>query len=226
MEELLMKKVIGVIFSVLILGYIASNYSNIELFNKFTRSDAKIMAGKLILVNKENILKQDYVPGDLVRVKVKFYPKVTRQEKKMRSQAARALEDLFLQGEKEGVELYGLSGYRSYTSQMDTFEGSEDKNGKKYAEQHVAKPGESEHQTGLAMDVTNSKHSFPYSEEARWLANNAYKYGFIIRYPKEKEDITGYSYEPWHIRYVGTDASEEINSKGIVLEEYLKENEN
>ena len=84
-------------------------------------------------------------------------------------------------------------------------------------------PGESEHQTGLAIDVTNTSRCFDKTSiEAQWLANNAYKYGFILRYPENKEDVTGYSYEPWHIRYVGKDLAEKIYMNSETLEEYLK----
>ncbi len=102
--------------------------------------------------------------------------------------------------------------------------------GKEVANKTVAYPGQSEHQTGLAMDVSSHKmgfklhQSFGETIEGIWLANNAPKFGFIIRYPKGKEHITGYKYEPWHLRYVGVQVAEEIAQKGITLEEYLSEN--
>ena len=98
--------------------------------------------------------------------------------------------------------------------------------GRKKAEDYVAKPGFSEHQTGLCIDVTNrDKYFVKGTEEADWIANNCYKYGFIIRYPEGKENITGISYEPWHIRYVGKEIAKQIHNKGITLEEYLGVNQ-
>lgn len=94
--------------------------------------------------------------------------------------------------------------------------------GKKYADSYVAKPGHSEHQTGLCLDVTNSRKNFNNSAEADWISKNCYKYGFILRYPKDKIDITGYQYESWHIRYVGEDAAKKMHDSNLCLEEYLK----
>lgn len=178
----------------------------------------------LLLVNKKNPLTERYKPNDLVTVNVKFYPSATTEEKMMKKKAALALEKLFMAAHSEGIELYGLNGYRSYGTQKVLYNEARAEYGINYAESCVAKPGYSEHQTGLAMDVTNSTYSkgFDNTKEGKWLAKNCYKYGFILRYPLDKQAITGYSYEPWHIRYVGNTAAEEIFNKGMVLEEYLK----
>ena len=123
---------------------------------------------------------------------------------------------------KENIILIGSSAYRSYKSQLRILKEETDKKGVDYADKYVAKPGQSEHQSGLAVDVTNRVRCFDKtSKESQWLANNAYKFGFILRYPDGKEDITGYNYEPWHIRYVGKDIAKEIYMKNITLEEYL-----
>ncbi|MFR3560233.1 MAG: D-alanyl-D-alanine carboxypeptidase family protein, partial [Paraclostridium sordellii] len=95
--------------------------------------------------------------------------------------------------------------------------------GKKEADKYVAKPGKSEHQTGLAIDVTNEDRWFVKStDEAQWLATNAHKYGFILRYPEGKQQITGVAYEPWHIRYVGEKVAKKIYDEQITLEEFLE----
>lgn len=177
----------------------------------------------LLLVNKENPLSEQYKPDDLVTVNVRFNSSSTAEEKMMRKEAASALEELFAGARKGGIQLYGLNGYRSYDTQKAIYDKACIKNGKSYADKYVAKPGYSEHQTGLAMDVTNRNYStsFETTKEGKWLARNCYKYGFILRYPYDKQSVTGYNYEPWHIRYVGKSAAEKIFSENITLEEYL-----
>lgn len=182
-----------------------------------------VSKGNLILVNRDNALSENYSPKDLVTVNVRFYRTASAEEKTMRKEAAEALEELFRAAQNEGIELYGLNGYRSYDTQKNLYNKDCRVKGKSYADQYDAKPGHSEHQTGLAMDVTNKTYSYGFqtTREGKWLAKNCYKYGFILRYPEGKEGITGYSYEPWHIRYVGRNAAKQIFSKGIVLEQYL-----
>lgn len=181
----------------------------------------------LILVNKERNLPSDYKPRDLVIPNVRFSFEGEDQKKYMRQEAALALEELFKEGEKEEIILYAVSGYRSYARQEVLFNNRVQKDGIEEANKLVARPGQSEHQTGLAMDVSSKSvllsldEDFGNTKEGIWLKENAHRFGFIIRYLKDKEDITGYSYEPWHIRYVGKDAAKEIYEKGITLEEYL-----
>lgn len=178
----------------------------------------------LLLVNKENPLSAGYRPNDLVTVNVRFNSSASAEEKMMRKDAALALEELFKGAHRDGIELYGLNGYRSYNTQQTLYNKALIQNGRSYTEKYIAKPGFSEHQTGLAMDVTNRTYStsFETTKEGKWLAKNCYKYGFILRYPLDKQSITGYNYEPWHIRYVGKSAAKEIFSENISLEEYLK----
>lgn len=145
----------------------------------------------------------------------------------MRAEAARALEELFRQAAAEGIELAGVSGYRSYQRQEAIFNYRARERGEEVANRTSARPGQSEHQTGLAMDVSSASvgyaliEDFGNTKEGLWLAENAPRFGFIIRYPKGKEHLTGYSYEPWHIRYVGVEAAQEIAARGLILEEYL-----
>lgn len=183
----------------------------------------------LILVNKEYDIPEDYVPEGLTEVDVRFPKGTPSEQKKMQKEAADALKILFDEAEKEGIILYGVSGYRSFAYQKNIYDRKVKAVGKEEAGKYVAYPGQSEHQTGLAMDVTNEEsisgslmQSFGKTEEGQWLEENAHKFGFIVRYPKGKEDVTGYNYEPWHLRYVGKKASEEIKAQGIVLEEYLQ----
>lgn len=176
----------------------------------------------LMLVNKSNPIKSTYNEEDLVTPNIRFLKTSTSEEKLMRKEAAVAIETLFEMAKRDNIVLYGNSGYRSERTQRGIYNHIKKTKGKSHADSYVAKPGESEHETGLAMDVTNKERSFTENcKESKWLENNAYKYGFIIRYKKGKEDITGYDYEPWHIRYVGIEAAKKIYKKGITLEEYL-----
>lgn len=181
----------------------------------------------LVLVNKERNLKSDYKPTDLVIPNVRFSFDGNSEKKYLRSEAAKALEELFSEGERQGIILYAVSGFRSYSTQERIFNNKVNKVGIEAANKVVAYPGQSEHQTGLAMDVSSKSAGFSLEEnfgqtvEGKWLKDNAHRFGFIIRYPKEKIDITKYNYEPWHLRYVGIEAASEIYEKQISLEEYL-----
>ena len=234
-----MKKKIGMILilGIVCLMYINSKYGGIKVIGDVIERNAYIEAvkdisnnntnvddGELMLVNRRNTLDKDYVPLNLKVVKVRIYSNVSKEEMQMKGNAADALKRLFDKAEEEGIILYALSGYRSYRAQKELYENSIKTNGKDYTNKYVAVAGKSEHQSGLAMDITNSEKStgFENTKEGKWLQKNAYKFGFIIRYGIGKEDITGYNYEPWHVRYVGTENSEEIYSKDITLEEFLK----
>ena len=146
----------------------------------------------------------------------------------MRKEAAEKLEEMFAAAREDGIELFAVSGYRSYQRQAQLFDIEVDKVGREAAELVVAYPGNSEHQSGLAMDISGRSVGFTLVEEfadtpeGQWLAENAHKYGFILRYPKGKENITGYKYEPWHFRYVGEEVAAIIYEKGITLEEYFE----
>lgn len=122
---------------------------------------------------------------------------------------------------KDGISLWVCSGYRSYYDQKYLYDMYCNRDGKAAADTYSARPGYSDHQTGMAIDVNNASDSFGGTREAKWLANNCAKYGFIIRYPKGKEAYTGYQYEPWHIRYVGTPLAQNITNSGLSLEEYF-----
>ncbi|MDL4842728.1 M15 family metallopeptidase [Aquibacillus rhizosphaerae] len=180
-----------------------------------------------VFVNKQRKLPDGWNPSNLVVPNVPFYFDEYLPKKQMKQVAANALEELFNAAESEGLNLVAASGYRSYDRQKVIYENNVATNGKEHADKFSAQPGTSEHQTGLAMDVTTAEvafaleQTFKQTSEGSWLAENAHKFGFIIRYPEGKSDITGYSYEPWHIRYVGNEIAKEIYEKGITLEEYF-----
>ncbi|MBT2709007.1 M15 family metallopeptidase [Pseudomonas sp. ISL-84] len=200
-------------------------------------NDVKVVNGKnviqnpenvMVLVNKQFSLPNGYEPSQLVIPDVSFsYGKLDLEKSYMRQDAATALENLFKEAQKAGVELFAVSGYRSYDRQTQVFEAEVNRVGEEKAVQAVAFPGSSEHQTGLTMDISSRSANLELSEkfgetkEGKWIAENAHRYGFILRYPKGKESITGYKYEPWHFRYVGIDAAAVIYEKKWTLEEYF-----
>lgn len=183
----------------------------------------------MALVNKIFGLPDHYIPADLVRPNVPFSFGDAKLEKSlMRQEAATALEKMFAGARNDGIELAAVSGYRSYGRQETLFNAEVNKVGEEKALQAVARPGSSEHQTGLTMDISSKTNNFDLNEqfgktkEGIWLAHNAHKYGFILRYPRGKEGLTGYMYEPWHFRYVGIKAATEIYENEWTLEEYFE----
>ena len=132
-----------------------------------------------------------------------------------------ALQEMFAAAKVDGFELFVKSGFRSYQTQKNLYNNYFKRDGAAAADRYSARAGHSEHQTGLAFDINKSNSSFAGSPEANWLAENCYKYGFIIRYPEGKEAITGYIYEPWHIRYLGVETATAVYNSGLCLEEYL-----
>lgn len=180
----------------------------------------------LILVNKQN--RAPSVPYTLVRPDVTPTKPELIDNIYMRPEAADALEKLFEAAAGDGITLYATSGFRSYSTQKAIFDRRAKERGEKAANRSVARPGQSEHQTGLAMDIegastlgTGLTDAFGESPEGIWVAEHCAEYGFIIRYPKDKTNITGYIYEPWHLRYVGVDAAQEITELGVTFEEYI-----
>ncbi|MBQ2991629.1 MAG: M15 family metallopeptidase [Clostridia bacterium] len=183
-------------------------------------------ADTLILVNKYN--RAPAVPPTLVLPDVPPTREAIAGNIYMQPEAARALEELFAGAEEDGIILYATSGFRSYSTQKAIFDRKKQERGERKANASVAKPGYSEHQTGLAMDVEGHSSlgiglvdDFGETPEGKWLAQHCHEYGFIIRYPKGKTDITGYIYEPWHIRYVGMEAAAEIAALDVTFEEYI-----
>lgn len=179
-----------------------------------------------ILVNKEYGLPADYVPEDLEVPAIIFSFSSFNQKKLLRKEAAEALTALISAAKEEGLDIYGVSGYRSYERQLEIYNKNVQKNGQERTDLYSARAGHSEHQTGLSMDVsTQSIHNrleltFASTPEGKFIAGHAHEYGFILRYPKDKSDITGYAYEPWHVRYVGTELAAYLYENNLCLEEY------
>lgn len=157
----------------------------------------------ILVANKTYSLPSDYNPGDLT-------PECDTAYMKMKNAAA-----------ADGISIFIVSGFRSYATQDSLYSRYCASDGKAEADTYSARPGHSEHQTGLAMDLNSLSSSFADTPEGKWLAANAWKYGFILRYPSDKVGITGYIYEPWHFRYVGTEHAQAIYESGLCLEEYL-----
>ncbi|MEH7235040.1 M15 family metallopeptidase [Bacillus sp. JJ1562] len=181
----------------------------------------------LLLVNKEvGVLDETYVPQNLTVPNVAFSTSVS-ERKLMVKEAADALEQLFAGASSNGITLHAQSGYRSYGTQILLYESYVRANGEEEASTFSAKPGQSEHQTGLAMDVTSDSvgnqlvQEFGETVEGQWVADHAAEFGFIVRFQLGKEDITGYMYEPWHLRYVGVEHAKYMTEHGLTLEEYL-----
>jgi zinc D-Ala-D-Ala carboxypeptidase len=216
-----------ILFLLLAAGLVTSFefiYQNIK-----SRGNINNPSDQLVLVNKSFYLPKNYIPEDLITPNVRFKPYVTSEKKMMRHDAAKALESMLNRADKEEIKLYCVSGYRSYESQQKVYIQKLTNSGLEKAQKYVALPGHSEHQTGLAMDIANAKGSngelvedFGNTKEGKWLKNNAHKFGFIIRYPEGKEDITGYNYEPWHVRYVGIKEATQIKNYNLTLEEFLE----
>jgi D-alanyl-D-alanine carboxypeptidase len=184
----------------------------------------------LALVNKHCFLPSTYIPNDLVRPNTDFSFSDLKLEKAyMRKDAALALEKMFKDAKNSNIELVAVSGYRSYSRQKNLFDSEVNHVGTSKAEQAVAVPGSSEHQTGLAMDIAGKAtylhltEGFASTREGKWLMENAHRFGFILRYPKGKEELTHYEYEPWHFRYVGVKAASIIYQHNWTLEEYFQE---
>ena len=194
----------------------------------------------LLLVNKdkENYLGSDYVPENLVKLTCNTRDPLRNWEFQLCEDAANALYAMMLEMEQAGLDDVKItSAYRPYSYQVTLFEkyvadnkrlhGMSQEEAEKEAEKTSARPGSSEHQSGLCVDFVTDDYpslteEFERSEAFEWLSVNAYKFGFILRYPKTKEDLTGYSYEPWHYRFVGREAATQIYESGLSLEEYLQ----
>ena len=163
----------------------------------------------ILVANKKYPLPQDFNPGE-------------------NKEARAAFEQMATDAKELGFDLVAFSGFRSYEYQATLYNNYVNRDGKDEADRYSARPGHSEHQTGLAFDIgENSQQGlwltaeFGETPAGKWLADNAHKYGFILRYPEGKEEITGFMYESWHFRYVGIEKATDIKKTGLTLEEYL-----
>lgn len=160
-----------------------------------------------------------YVNGILLVNKTYHLP--SNYDPKVNKEALEALKEMQADCQAIGLNIPLVSGYRSFETQKKLYGNYVKRDGEKIANTYSAKPGESEHQTGLSFDVGKVDSSFANTKEAKWIDENAYLYGFIVRYPKNKTNITGYIYEPWHIRYLGKKTAKMVYESKLTLEEYL-----
>ncbi|MDP2721049.1 MAG: M15 family metallopeptidase [bacterium] len=180
----------------------------------------------LVLINKNIRLPETYEPGDLVSID--GLVKTTHSGLLLRAEAAKALGSITKAAKDEGVNLIVLSAYRSFWSQQATFSSWVGSAGLAAAETFSARPGHSQHQLGTAVDFTAESvnlgltENFTQSKEGAWLSQNASKFGFVLSYPEGKEAITGYTYEPWHWRYIGVENTQRMTQSGLILEEFLQ----
>ena len=161
-----------------------------------------------------------YVGGILIANKTYIVPS-TYNPKGLTDECSVAFNAMKNAAVKDGINLFIVSGFRSYSSQTAIYWNYVEKRGMETADTFSARPGHSEHQTGLAMDLNSISDYFGETAEGIWLAGHAHEYGFILRYPRGKSDITGYKYEPWHFRYIGVDMAKEVYESGLTLEEFL-----
>lgn len=187
---------------------------------------AKNLNTNLILVNKYHYLTKSYVPNNLVPINHDY----ARSGMSLVKEAKEAFEKLSQDAKQDNMMIFAISSYRSYDYQLNLYNTYVATDGKKAADTYSARAGFSEHQTGLVVDVYDGitpYTSFEETKEFKWMQENAHKYGFILRYPKDKVKITGYQYESWHYRYVGKKIAKIIKEKNLSLEEYyVKEVEN
>lgn len=173
---------------------------------------------ELMLTNKYNYLEKDYEPENIVEISSRYAYEDNEAPKEILDYYI----EMFTQAEKDGMDLIISSAYRSYEEQDETYKYYEKIKGED-VKNYAAQPGYSEHQTGLAFDILSTgvlTDDFDKTKEFEWLQKNAYKYGFILRYPKGKEKLTGYDYESWHYRYVGKEIAKKIQEEKITYDEY------
>lgn len=184
--------------------------------------------GLFILVDKEHPVTKEYIPGDLSPI-AHFAKDRTPEGRLMRTEAAVAFDTMCDAATAAGYEIVTTTAYRSYDFQASLYSYYVNLEGQEWADINIAQPGTSEHQTGLAADCSSPSVAYELvvefgdTTEGIWLRDHAHSYGFIIRYPKDRQDITGFTYEPWHIRYVGVAAATFIHKNDLTLEEFLQD---
>ncbi len=194
-------------------------YVEIGLDNEFYTDPVEITNYNDVdaLVNKYHKLPSKYEADDLVTLSKKY----SSRGHKIKKIASEPLMKMIDAAREDGINLLVISGYRTESTQSGLYNYSVKKNGVEHALLYSAKPGYSEHQLGLAVDLNETEERFDQTKEYKWLKANSYKYGFIERYPKGKEFITGYGYEPWHYRYLGVDLATKVFTENVTYEEYL-----
>lgn len=194
---------------------------NVNRDNEFYTNSTKTDTSKdiLMLVNKYNYLTEEYQPDDIESINSQYAYANNSVRKEVKEHFIEMCKD----AKKEDLTLIANSTYRNYQDQEKIYNSYVSKKGQEYADKYAARPGHSEHQTGLTIDIityNSNGENFENTDEFKWLSENAYKYGFILRYPKDKEYLTGYAYESWHYRYVGLDVAKKIKDENITYDEY------
>lgn len=181
-----------------------------------------------VIVNKKRMLMpKDYAPTDLFAPKISLKDSANSEGMKLRRVAATALEELNTEAKKQEVNLLLISAYRSHKTQATIYDSEVRGFGREVADTESARPGYSEHQTGLAVDLAPTSREceieecFAQTPEGKWLAANAHKFGFVIRYGTDQQHIVGYKFEPWHLRYAGKELAAEAYKTGQTLEEFF-----
>lgn len=206
---------------------VVNNYGNITAKKEGTCTvtvtsvdNPEIKAEFKVTVKAQEKIEITYIGGILIANKT--YPLPSNYNPGENKEARAALNKMFADAKAEkNLDMWVCSGFRSYTVQKNLYNSYVRRDGVKNADRYSARPGYSEHQTGLAFDINYADSRFTGTPQAVWLAENAHKYGFILRYPEGKESVTGYMYEPWHYRYIGVENAEKIYASGLTLEEYF-----
>ena len=177
------------------------------------------------IVNKYYKLEEDFEPNNLTPIDSKY---ARNDSQLLQKEATEAFNQMCSDAKLENISLYSGSAYRSYEYQNTIYNDYIKKDGLTAAETYSARPGYSEHQLGLAVDIMNGNWSYVSKDniEYSWLIANSYKYGFILRYPENKEYITGYMFEPWHYRYLGKELATKVYNSGLTYDEYVARNLN
>ena len=200
------------IISIINVGADKEYYSNVI--------DTDVSKEKLMINNKYYKLSESYEPTDLIDISNQY---AYGENQKLRSEAYEWYVTMFNMAKNDGIKIIVNSSYRPYKEQEEIYNDYLSRYSQEHTDSYAARPGHSEHQTGYAVDIITPGYkgdNFDQSEAFKWLENNAYKYGFILRYPKDKEKITGYNYESWHYRYVGQEAAKKVHDEKITYDEY------
>lgn len=198
-------------------------FVNAYLDKKYYTNDIKVTnkeANKLdTIVNKYYKLNKNYEPSDLTQINSKY----SAGTQKLRKEAATKFEEMASDASKKGLKIYAGSTYRSYDYQLGLYNRYVAQDGLKEAETYSARAGYSEHQLGLAIDILNGRWQYlsEKDKEYKWLIDNSYKYGYILRYPRGKEYVTGYVFEDWHFRYLGIELATKVYESNLTYDEYI-----
>lgn len=200
---------------------IINTHRDLDYYTNINETDTSLETN--MIVNKYYNLNKEYQPNDIIPIS-SSYAWGANGSKSTRQITFDAYLNMYSAAKNDGITLMINSSYRTFEEQELVYKNYETKYGNEYADEIAARPGHSEHQTGLALDIfctTNSNtKTFKDSETYQWLLNNSYKYGFILRYPEGKENITGFSFESWHYRYVGVEIATYIYENDITFDEY------